>query len=156
QDRDHNWFNDDWWRNHPVSPNWWHYRWGAYHPWNYWWTVPTSAALGAWLGSAGSGGGGYYYDYGDGGNVNYQGDQVYVNDQPVGTADEYSQSAAQLASVDPPATENQAKEAEWLPLGTFALSTGENDTDSSRVVQLAVDHEGIVSGTMYNTQTDQT
>jgi hypothetical protein len=43
-----------------------------------------------------------------------------------------------------------------MPLGTFAVSTSEKETDPSRVMQLAVDRQGIISGTMFNTSTDQT
>ena len=32
-----------------------------------------------------------------------------------------------------------------MALGTFALSEGEQDTDPKRVVQLAVDKDGIIS-----------
>jgi hypothetical protein len=43
-----------------------------------------------------------------------------------------------------------------MPLGTFAISTGEKDTQPSRVLQLAVTKDGIIGGTMYNSQTDNT
>jgi hypothetical protein len=43
-----------------------------------------------------------------------------------------------------------------MPLGTFTLSEGEEDKDPSRVIQLAVDKEGYVSGTMTNQKTNQT
>ena len=42
-----------------------------------------------------------------------------------------------------------------MPLGTFAVATSEKDVDPSRVIQLAVDKEGIISGTLYNLQTDE-
>ena len=41
-------------------------------------------------------------------------------------------------------------------LVAFAVSTSEKETDPSRVMQLAVDRQGIISGTLYNTSTDQT
>ena len=96
-----------------------------------------------------------YYDYGTGGNVVYQNDAVYINNQQVATADEFAQSAAVLATVPPPASEEQAAQAEWLPLGTFAVSANEKDVDPTRVVQLAINKQGVISGTCYNTQTDQ-
>ena len=55
-----------------------------------------------------------------------------------------------------PTPANPDAPAEWLPLGTFALSENETDKDPSRVVQLAVDKDGIVSGTMHNKATNQT
>jgi hypothetical protein len=59
-----------------------------------------------------------------------------------------------LATVKPPAGEAEAAKAEWLPLGTFGISASEKDTEPTRVIQLAVNKQGIVSGTFYNTQTD--
>ncbi len=37
-----------------------------------------------------------------------------------------------------------------MPLGTVALSENETDKDPSRVMQLAVDNDGIISGMMFN------
>jgi hypothetical protein len=97
-----------------------------------------------------------YYDYGPGGNVVFQNDAVYIGGEQVASADDFAMSAATLATVEPPETEEQAEAAEWMPLGTFAVSTSEKETDPSRIMQLAVSREGIISGTMYNTLTDQT
>ena len=96
-----------------------------------------------------------YYDYGTGGNVTYEDNSVYINGEQVATADEFAASAAVLATVPPPASEDEAAKVQWLPLGTFAVSTDEKDTQPSRVVQLAVSKEGIVSGTLYNYDTDK-
>ena len=63
---------------------------------------------------------------------------------------------AELATVPAPANEDEAQKAEWLALGTFTVSSGENDVDPTRMVQLAVTKDGIVSGTLYNTETDET
>lgn len=150
----HDWFNDGWWREHPLArADWWHYRWGIDHPWRYWWSTPAWGALGLWLGA--DWGDGYYYDYGDGGNVAYENGQVLVNEDPVGSDEEFAQSAAQLATVNPPADAQRAASAEWMPLGTFAVSTSAQDTDGSLVVQLAVDRAGVISGTLYNRQTQR-
>jgi len=43
-----------------------------------------------------------------------------------------------------------------MALGTFAAATDEKDAQPTRVMQLAVNKEGIVSGTMVNTATDST
>jgi hypothetical protein len=87
--------------------------------------------------------------------VVYENNVVYVNGQQVATTDEFAQSAAVLATVPPPADEEEAASVEWMPLGTFALATDEKDVDPSRVIQLAVSENGIISGTLYNTETDQ-
>ena len=95
-----------------------------------------------------------YYDYGSGGNVVYQNGYVYVNGQVVGTYSQYSQSAADLATVDPTAVPPTADDG-WLPLGTFSVALSESDTKPTRVVQLAVNKAGLISGTWYNSATDK-
>ncbi|MBL8822096.1 MAG: mu-protocadherin- cell-suface protein, partial [Planctomycetia bacterium] len=96
-----------------------------------------------------------YYDYGTGGNVYISNNYAMVGGQQVATRDEFAESAAVLATVPPPANEEQAAAVEWMPLGTFALSTSEKDTEPTRVLQLAVTKDGIIGGTWYNYQTEQ-
>jgi hypothetical protein len=156
----HNWFDGNWWNNHWHSWPGWHYGWrfNNYH-WNYWWTVPAWGSLTnwfTWTAPADVWSQPVYYDYGTGGNVTYQDNSVYIGGQQVATADEFAQSAATLATVAPPATEDEAAAAEWMPLGTFAVSTNEKEADPTRVMQLAVDKQGVLSGTMYNKATDET
>lgn len=147
------WFNNHWWATHPGVHGWWHYSY-ATRPWSYWWTVPTWTGVSAWFAPYGWTGGNYY-DYGAGGNVVYQDNRVFVDGQEVASEAEFAQSAAELAAVEPPTDEQAAASAEWLPLGTFSLSLSADDTELTRVVQLAVSKDGVVSGTLYNTQTDQ-
>ena len=64
-------------------------------------------------------------------------------------------SAMDLATLPPPKSDEEAVEAEWMPLGTFVVSTNEKDVEPSQVVQLAVNKAGIISGTLYNIDTDQ-
>ncbi len=153
------WFGPNWWTSHRHGCGGWHYgyRFGS-HPWSYWWTVPTFAACTSWFtwsAPATVWAQPIYYDYGPGGNVVYENNLVYVNGEEIGTAEEYAQNAAVLATVPPPADEQQAEAAEWMPLGTFAVTSNEKDVDPTRVIQLAVSKEGVISGTLYNTQTDQ-
>jgi hypothetical protein len=155
-----NWFRNDWWTNRWHDFGCWHYGygWGA-HNWNYWWTVPVWGTLNnwfSWSGGANAWQEPYYYDYGADGNVVYQDNSVYIGGQEIASAEDFAASAADLATVPPPATEEAAEAAEWMPLGTFALSTNEKETDPSRVMQLAVDRQGVVSGTLYNIDTDVT
>ena len=49
--------------------------------------------------------------------------------------------------------ETNPDDAEWMPLGTFAM-VREKDTDPSMYLQLAVSKEGIITGTYYNTISD--
>jgi hypothetical protein len=156
-----NWFRDSWWVGRWGNWGGWHYgfRWG-YHPWSYWWTVPVWNNLNSWFVWGTPGAATWqqpiYYDYGPGGNVVFQNDAVYIGGEQVASANDFAMSAATLATVEPPETEEQAEAAEWMPLGTFAVSTSEKETDPSRIMQLAVSREGIISGTLYNTLTDQT
>lgn len=163
-------FNYNWWNTRsliglglggygygmgPGYGGWWGYQpWLGYRPWSYWYGNP------GWGGLLGmfSGYGWnqpYYYDYGPGGNVVYSGNQVLVNSQPVGTPVEYAQSAAELAYVDP-ATIGQTRPEDWMALGTYTLSTAQDDRDPARVIQLATNKDGLISGTMFNKNTGKT
>ncbi|MCA9075183.1 MAG: hypothetical protein KDA93_09125 [Planctomycetaceae bacterium] len=154
-----NWFNGSWWNNHYCPIGGWHYHyWNHSYPSNYWWTVPVWGSLTSWFTWSAPQtvwSQPVYYDYGTGGNVTYENNYVYVGGEQVATADEFAQSAMDLATVPPPESEEQAAQTEWMPLGTFAVSTNEKDTQPSQVVQLAVSKEGIVSGTLFNVDTDQ-
>ena len=159
--RHDDWFNRDWWRRHPPRP-------GCWHPWRsvnvnvyrpgVWWVAPTWAATTSWFTwptTTTVWSQPVAYDYGEGGNVTYQDNRVYVNGTEVASADEFAQSAMDLATVEPPASEEEAEKAEWLPLGTFAVSSGEKDVSPDRSVQLAVSRDGIVAGTLYDARTDK-
>jgi hypothetical protein len=87
--------------------------------------------------------------------VVYENNYVYVNEVPVATTTEFAESAYALATVPPPPEEEVLDDIDWMPLGTFALSTGEGDREPERVLQLAVNPQGIVSGTLYNTRTEE-
>jgi hypothetical protein len=148
----HNWHND-WWRNNNFwGHNGWNY-WGN-RPWGYWWGAATWGGLCGWFGDWGWSDP-CYYDYGDGGNVVYQDDGVYVNGQNVGTPVEYAETAADLANAPAPPADQTGAAGDWMALGTFAVSTNKDDTDPTRLLQLAVNKEGIISGTMYNTATSK-
>jgi hypothetical protein len=152
------WFNRSWWDRHNVDNCGWHYsysyRYDSY-PDSYWWTSPTYYAVADWCSSSSDSSQPVYYDYGTNGNVTYQENNVYIYGEQVASADEFAESAAALATVSPPANTDEAVNAEWMPLGTFAVSASENDTQPSRIIQIAVNKQGIIAGTLFNTQTDQ-
>ena len=156
-----NWYGNNWWHDHAHDWCGWHYGQSfVNHPWGYWWTAPTYAAVSNWFSwptpaPAEVWSQPVYYDYGQGGNVTYADNSVYVNNQPIATAEEFAQSASQLATVAPPPSEAEAEKAEWLALGTFVVSSGKKDLNPTRTVQLAVNKQGVVSGTLYNSETDQ-
>jgi hypothetical protein len=156
-----NYFTPNWWMNRPFPMCGWHpYHWFPYYPYSYWWQVPVWTNLVGWFNWNAAASTAWAqpvtYDYGAGGNVVYQDNSVYIGGQRVASTPEFAESAAALATVTPPATEQEAAQVEWMPLGTFAISTGEKDTQPSRVLQFAVTKDGIIGGTMYNSQTDNT
>jgi hypothetical protein len=127
--------------------NWWGYSpWLGSQPYGYWYGNQ------GWNSFANSYGQPYFYDYGTNGNVVYQGGQVLVNDQPVGTASDYAQSASALAMV----TQDQMQgEHDWVPLGTFSVATSAEDKNPIRVAQVAYDNkQGLISGTIFNKQSN--
>lgn len=154
------WFGPTWWGAHPFAPGGWHYfHQFAYHPWGFWWTRPAWPVFNtwfAWSAPPAAWAQPIFYDYGTGGNVTFVDNSVFIGGDKISTTAEFAESAAALATVDPPANQQEAENAEWLPLGTFALSTSEKDKEPSRVVQLAVNKQGIISGTMFNYETEQT
>lgn len=154
-----NWFGASWWGSHRFPYCGWNYAHALpYYPYNYWWRRPawtSFATFFTWGAANAAFSQPVYYDYGTGGNVVYQDNSVYIGGQQVASAPEFAESAASLATVEPPANEEEAVKSEWMPLGTFALSTGEKDTDPSRILQLAVNKEGIIAGTLFNHETDE-
>ncbi len=134
----------DFWLDHP---NWAAWRINAPYRWATW------GALTGWFGW----GTGYTetpYAYGD--NVYYSGDQVYYGDQPYATAEEYANQAAAIADSAPENLNPQA--SDWLPLGVFAVTQDRAASGSSPTlfIQLAVNKEGVISGTFKNEDTGET
>jgi len=147
-------FGEPGWRlQYPhLAHGYFHYR----HPYAHgWWTFATVAALTHWWVYPGWGAPAYY-DYGSGGNVYYEGDTVYINNQPASTTEQYAAQATDLAESGAQQLESpDAKPMEWLPLGVFALSTSAAETSPTRMFQLAVSKEGVINGTFYNTDTNE-
>jgi hypothetical protein len=135
-------------KDHPQMANAYWQNFGKYqYARNHWWRPAAWASLGGWVAGS-SWESPAYYDYGEG--IYYEDEQVYAGGKPVASAEEYYQQASDLATSAPPA---QASEIEWLPLGVFAISRAQA-TDSNALLQLAVDKDGVIAGTYYNTSTD--
>lgn len=136
-------YGADWYRRYPGA--WYAAGWAS----GYAWRAATWDSLGAYMSYYPS----YplYYDYGT--NVTYQDNGVYVDGQNVGTADQYYDQAAQLATAG---TQAQAPaDGDWMPLGVFGLTrTGETKADVT--VQLAVNKQGILRGNYTDVVTNQT
>jgi hypothetical protein len=93
------------------------------------------------------------YSYGE--TVYYDGETVYQGGQPVASAEEYTQQAEMIAASAP---EVAPANADWLPLGVFALSPdGQASGPSpSLFLQLAISKEGVIRGALNNTATGKT
>ena len=94
-----------------------------------------------------------YYDYGDGGNVYYEGDNVYIDGEVASTAEAYTDSAYELAEAGSEAQPSEVKEGEWMSLGVFAVADQEKG-DPNMFLQLAVNKDGVISGSYYNESTE--
>jgi hypothetical protein len=92
------------------------------------------------------------YSYGE--NIYYEGDSVYYGDEAVATSEEYTQQAQTLAA----SASEPAADAEWLPLGVFAMTQDGQSSGSPPTIflQLTVSKEGVIAGTVTNTETDKT
>lgn len=135
-------YRGDWYRRYPGA--WFAAGWATGAAWN----AASWNSLGYWMS--------YYptvpvyYDYGD--NVTYQDNSVYVNGQDVGTAEQYYDQAATLATSG---TQDKTTAGDdWLPLGVFALCRADQ-TSSDVTVQLAVDRDGTIRGNYTDTATDK-
>ncbi len=110
--------------------------WGGIAGWvNYGWAEPV------------------YYSYGD--NIYYEGDTVYYGDEAVASAEEYAEQAEAIAADAPEVAPDQA---EWMPLGVFALTPDgqASGPEPTLFLQLAISKEGVIAGTLNNTATDTT
>lgn len=90
-------------------------------------------------------------------NITYEGDNVYMGGQPLGTAAGYYQQAQQLAAngTTTPAAATANDAANWQPLGVFALAEP-GQTDSNMMLQLAINKDGMVRGNYLNQLTNET
>ncbi len=133
----------DFWSDHP---GWANLRITRPYRWATW------GAVTGWVGGYG-GSTAAPYSYGE--DTYYQDDMVYQDDQPVATAEEYAQQAEAIATSEPAVAPEQA---EWMPLGVFALTQDgqASGPDPTLFLQLAISKEGAISGTLNNTMTDQT
>ena len=120
--------------HHHIPPHWW--KWAAWG----------SAA--AWIAGVRFSRP-YYYGYGD--NIYYSGDYVYIDGQQAATGEEYYAQAEKIATSAPKV--KAAETQDWLPLGVFALYQGDSK-DSNMVLQLAMNKQGVLSGTYYNVATN--
>jgi len=136
-------YGAQWYGAHPGA--WRAARWPAGAAW----TAAAWNSVGAWMD--------YYptqpvyYDYGN--TVTYQDDNVYVNGQDAGTAEQYYQQASTLAADG--ANADASPDGDWLPLGVFALTQAAGKS-SEVTIQLAVNKQGTIRGNYTDTKTNST
>ncbi len=91
------------------------------------------------------------YNYGA--NVTCVGGNVVVDGQSAGTAEEFSQEAADIAETG---TNTAASPTDqWLPLGVFALVRNEHQ-HPQLIMQLAINQQGVIRGNYTDEVTDTT
>jgi hypothetical protein len=145
-------------RNSFNHPNIYGQKWYGDHP-GVWapsgWAAGAAWAPSAWGAVAAFSGYGSAtptsYNYGV--NVNAQDGNVIVDGQNVGTTDEFSQQAADLAETGAAATPSDTDE--WLPIGVFAMVRNENQ-HPQLILQLAINKQGILRGNYTDELTDHT
>lgn len=127
-----NWHYHSHWHQYPGNWCWHNANWAAFGTWFVWsaWTQPV------------------VYSYGT--NVVYRDNYVYINDQPAATTEVYYQQADAIATSAPRVADESRME--WMPLGVFAVASGNGD-DTGMIVQLAISREGVIAGTFHNQTT---
>ena len=139
-------FNHGWWQ---ARRNLWRHRWCYLNRrgWWYWWGWSSWNECVAWVDNDWDDA--WEYEYDD--NVAFDDEVVYINEEPVATAEDYVELGKEIADVDEPAED---AEIEWLSLGVFAMATSDTDTDPRMMIQLVLAKDGRVGGTYfhYNTQ----
>jgi hypothetical protein len=148
RDRDDLPFRFGWWDDRRFDRGFgpWGFTSWRDRPW-YWWGWTNAPFLDSWL--AYGWGRPYYWDYGPNGYIYYQDNQIYQNGQPYMAADKYYRQVYDLAHSAPALSQDQAAKMEWMPLGVFAV-TSEGQQEEDRMLQLAVNKQGVLSGTYYN------
>lgn len=86
-------------------------------------------------------------------NVVAQDGKVLVNGESVGTTEEYSQQAYDLAATGTEAETTDSQK--WLPLGVFAMVRNEQQ-HPQLIVQMAINEQGILRGNYTDEVTDHT
>jgi hypothetical protein len=139
----HNAFHPAWYNAHPGC--WRAAGWGAATAWN----AATWSALASFCSVPAA----VPVDYDYGNSVVYQNNNVYMNGENVGAAQDYAQQAVALADQGQKA--KAPPEEEWKAVGVFALVQGDEKT-SNNIFQIAVDQNGVIRGNYYDGLTDAT
>jgi hypothetical protein len=146
-------FQASWWDSHHDHDHGWHF-WGDYalhhhhHPY-YWWGWASAPALTTWCNFGWNQP--YYWDYGPGEYIYCNSGNVYVNGRLYEAAPVYYAQTVRLIDQAPLLDADAAAQADWMPLGVFAV-TPDGANQPSVMVQLAVTKDGIIGGTATDQQ----
>ena len=87
------------------------------------------------------------YEYGE--TYYYEDGNVCQDGQVVATAEQYYDQAEQIADAG-----QTPQNEEWLPLGVFSV-VAQKGQSSDKLVQLALNKEGVIQGSLYDKLTGQ-
>lgn len=158
--RDRHWHHHDlpfrhgWWNRHRWHTHYWTH-WDLYsrsRPY-YWWRWCDAPVLTSWVSFGWPTP--YYWDYGPGEYIYCSNGAVYVNGTWYQPMPIFYENTVHLVERAPNWTAEEAAQAEWLPLGVFAV-TRDGEANSDLLVQLAVTKAGVVGGTAQEQKTGQT
>jgi hypothetical protein len=148
-------FHDNWWDRHGWDDyaGWYPWRFSRWHdrPW-YWWGWTPASTLVDWLVFGFDRP--YYWGYGYGRNIWYDGDYVYYDGRRTMYDEDYYDYLCDFAYDVPDISNAEAERMDWKPLGVFAIQR-ENESGSDRSIQLAVNRDGVITGTYYNREKDK-
>ena len=136
-----NLYNQQWHSDHPDA--WKAAAWPA----NAAWTATSMAGVAGFCGYQNA----TPISYGYGDNVTYQNGNVFADGRDLGSAENYSQQAADLAMTGQNAV--TGPDEDWLPLGVFALVRSE-DQHAQLTLQFAINKQGILQGNYTDLLTD--
>jgi hypothetical protein len=111
---------------------------------NAWWNGPYWDSASGYCGCEGDP---VSYDYGE--SLTYEDGMVYAGEEAVATQEQYADQAAEIADAG-----TEADNADWLPLGVFAV-VSEGQEASDKILQLAVNKDGVIRGNLHDKLTDQ-
>lgn len=136
-------FRPNWWNRYPNA-----WRAAAWTTAGAVWAATTWAILSSYCSYPAQP---VYYDYGS--TVVYEGDQVYVNGDPVATQDQYAQQALTIADTGRAA--QAPPQDDWKSLGVFGMVQG-GESNANTLFQLAVNKAGVMRGNYYDALSDTT
>ncbi len=144
----------------PFQGNWWsgnhHHGWGfwgdyavhRHRPW-YWWNWSTCPELTTYCGFGWNTP--YYWDYGPGEYIYCNDGMVYVNGRIYEPVPVFYAQTVRMIDQAPLLDADAAAEADWMPLGVFAV-TPDGMNQPTMLVQLAITKAGILGGTATDQQ----